>query len=60
MDLSGAKIEVKKKEKPPVYPTQPCKRCGRTGHFSFVCYVKRDVQGKPLESDSEYDSDGHS
>lgn len=39
------------------YPSNPCFRCGRVGHFTSTCYAKTDRNGKTIESDSEYNSD---
>ena len=56
-DLSGNVLTIQippspKKEK-------PCLRCGRTGHLSITCKVKKDKDGKDIESDDGYFSDGH-
>ena len=35
-----------------------CRRCGRTGHWTFSCYARTHVDGEQLDSDdSEYNSE---
>jgi hypothetical protein len=54
-DLSGNKTDA-----PVAFPAGPntlCYRCGRRGHFSSTCRVKKHIKGHDIESDTEYDSD---
>ena len=70
-DISGAltptqitKTKTKTQKKAPqeknlhiYHVNNACLRCGRQGHFSSACYVKKNKYGERIESDSEYNSE---
>lgn len=34
-----------------------CRRCGRKGHWTLSCQAQKDIYGRMLQDDSEYDSE---
>lgn len=53
--LNGGQLEALKHE---IWSAQNrCTRCGRKGHYINGCYARTDVDGYPLDTESDYESD---
>ena len=55
---TASRAKTQEKQNLHIYHAEnACLRCGRKGHFSSACYVKKNKYGEAIESDSEYNSE---